>query len=735
MKTEAEVVRILKSQISNAISGYNSTLESDQSDALDYYHGKKYGNEQEGRSQIVTREVLETVEWMMPSLLRVFTSNRYVQFDPVGPEDEEQCEQETDYVNHVITKDNNAFLIFHDWFKDALLLKNAYVKIWREKVSKVETETYTDLTDEQMGLLLNEDNVEPIEHDERQVILGMDDQGPVIATLHDVKIRRTVQKGIDRVMAVPNEEILVGNDARSVCLDDANFVAHRQEKTVSSLLEMGFDPDIIKSIPRGEDYNNGELENSRFTYSNERDDDDEIDESMRLVTVYECYIRMDYDGDGIAELRKIVMAGNKILENEEAPFIPIEALSSLPMPHKHIGLSQADIVMDLQLIKSTLWRQILDNLYLTNNPEKEVVDGQVNIADLLESVPGGIKRVKAPGSIREIVVPFTAGASIPVLEMLDGMKEGRTGVSRHTMGLDADTLAQATKGAFMGALEQANQRIETVARVFAETGVKGLFRKLHAQIIMHQDKPRVVKMRGKYVTVNPSEWRERTDMTVMVGLGTGNKGELVQKLMMIAEKQEQHLLNGSPMVSLKNLYNTYARIIDASDLKDVEPFFTNPDQIQQQPKEAPPDPNMMALQMQKEIEQGKLQLQLETKQAELRQDEQEMLMSHQKEAAKLRQDAQLEAMKIAAKERENQANIEFEREKAAAQIEVQRAIEMAKLNLEAMRSNEAEGLETEPDQMGAIIEQLALQTQAIVASLNRPKDVIRDQMGRVARVE
>lgn len=602
-----ELKAIVRAQLDNSLT-ISSELEVDQGDALDYYYGRVFGNEVKGRSQVVTRDVLETIEWIMPSLLRVFASGKKtVNFDATSEQDEEAAEQETDIVNHVFNKDNKGFIILHNWFKDALLQKVGYTKTYWETEKEVLTEQYTGLSDAGLSELLQDKEVEPVEHTAYSDFIQSE---PV--NYHDITIKRTTSMGKLRVDNIPQEEIRVHKDTNSINLDKAIFVAHVTNKTQSDLLEMGYDKKVIDQLGEDEDSSYGSLETSRAEYDEQ--DQNENDQSMRPITVNECYIRTDYNDDGIAELRRVVYSGNTILENDEWDHIPFAALTPIIMPHKHIGMSEADLVMDLQLIKSTLTRQMLDNLYFTNNPEKEVLQGKVNMNDLMTSLPGGIKRVKQMGSIREITVPFTAGASMPMLELLDGMKETRTGVSKHTMGIDADTLAQSTKGAFLGGLKQANQRIEMLARVFAETGVKDLFLKIHSLLIKNQDKARELKINGEWQEINPSEWRERKDMTVAVGLGTGDTSEIMQRLFKIAEKQEQHLLKGSPLVSPKNLYNTYDKLIELADLKDVDLYFQNPENL---PKPQPKDPSPEQLIAQAQVQMARDQIEIARRKGDL----------------------------------------------------------------------------------------------------------------------
>ena len=586
---ESDICALIDRQLSQA-TATQTTVEDDQADAQDYYHGRPMGNEVAGRSKIVTRDVLETIEWIKPSLLRLFAAGQRVcVFDPVGPEDEAAAEQDTDVVSQILVKDNDWFITVYEWVHDALLQKNGYVKIYAEEKEDIETETLYGLTETQLVQVL--EMGEPIEHTER---IEETEIGDIV--VHDIKVR-SVRKGwkicID---TIPQDELKIPHDHSAVSLDKVSFIAHEREMPVSDLIEMGHDKSVVDQLGLDKS-DESQLEYSRSDNST-RFEDEETDQSMRLVTVQECYIKLDLNNDGIAELHRVLKSGSTILEIDEWDYIPFVAMSAIPLPHEHIGLSEADLVMDLQEIRTALLRQILDNLYLTNNPEKEAVIGKVNMDDLMVSIPGGIKRVKEPGSINPLTVPFTAGASLPMLEVLDTMKESRTGVSRHTQGLDADALAQSTKGAYMGALKQASQRVEMIARIFAETGFKVLFRKAHGLIRKYQDVPRTIRIRNEWVDVNPANWRERNDMTVIVGTGNVNDDEMLAKLLELADRQEQHLLNGSPMVSLKNLYNTYEQIVQKSGLKDVSRYFTDPDTVEPPPPEQSDSDKLLALQQQ-----------------------------------------------------------------------------------------------------------------------------------------
>jgi len=506
-----------------------------------------------------------------------------------------------------------------------------------------------------------------------------------------VKVKRIEKTGNLRIINIPQEEMRVSKHANSIDLNSVDFIAHVTDKTASDLLEMGYDKSIVDQLGDKDAY--GELEYARNIYDDENTR--ENDPSMRLITVEECYIRTDFNGDGFAELRRVVKSGNHILDNDEWDLIPFSALTPIMMPHKHIGLSEADLVKDVQQIKSTLVRQMLDNLYLTNNPEKEVLASAVNMDDLLKSIPGGIKRVKQMGSIREITVPFTAGSSIPVMEILDGMKEARTGVSRHTMGLDADTLAQSTKGAFQSGLRQANQRIEMLARTFAETGVRDLFRKIHALLIKHQDKARELKIDNQWIQINPSEWKDRKSMTVVVGIGTGDKSESIANLMMLLDRQQQMLQMGLPVVTPQHLFNTFEKLVELSELKEVERYFADPSKMPPPPPPQPtPDMQMAQAQLQiaqSQVQNDQIKQQNESKKIELdaweasekRKDQDRAFIQAQRElelkAKEIEYKYQIEMAKLSKNDTKGRENIEAARIKAEAEIQKARIDAEAKV--------------------------------------------------------
>jgi hypothetical protein len=590
--SDTELRFIINSEINNSLGFLGGALSNQRKKALEYYLGDKLGTEIEGRSQVVSTDVADTIETILPNLMRIFTSSDHtVKCEPVNAEDVPLAEQATSYVNHVFNKDNDGFKILYSWFKDALLEKNGIVKVyWDESVTS-EQETYKNLSDEEYQVLISDDNVEIIEEE----LVEQEDNGFVPA-LHNVIIRRTTKGGKIKIENVPPEEFLIERTAKSI--EDANFVAHRTIKTRSELIQMGYDAEIVNDLPATQIvlYNNERL--TRFGDIDEYPFDQTPDSSTESIELYECYVKVDYDGDGVAELRKVTVAGDsgyQILDNEGVDFVPFCSLTPIPMPHRFYGRSVAELVEDVQLIKSTVMRQLLDNMYLTNNNRVAIMDGMVNLDDLLTSRPGGVVRTKQPPS--QVMMPMQnqtiSQQAFPMLEYLDTVRETRTGVTRYSQGLDADSLNKTATGVNT-LMSQTQMRMELIARIFAETGVKDLFKRIFELTVKYQDKERIIQLNNQFIPVRPTEWKNRYNISITVGLGSGSKDQQLVILNAILEKQLQafQLQGGKeyPMVSLKNIYNTLSKMIENAGLKSVDNYFVNPDVGIRMMQPTPPPP-------------------------------------------------------------------------------------------------------------------------------------------------
>ena len=665
---EFDLQAILDNEIDNAIGYINTETVEERRQALMAYNREPYGNEVEGRSPIVTGEVAEAIDGALPQLLRIFTqSDDVVRFEPKAPGDEEAAKQATEYCNWVLMNDNPGFEVFATWFKDALLQKNGIVKVWWNDETDVVKEKYKNLSEEELTLLLADGQMEVVSQDQEQIgeVPSMTPDpmtGEPIQTLvpifsYNVTVKKINKKGSVKVENVPPEEFLISKKARRI--DDAPFVAHRKLTTRSELIAMGFDADEIESLPMYDDLTFTPERVARFP-NGEQPDDPSLDTSMDEIETFECYIRTDYDGDGIAELRRVFYAGSTILENEEADFIPFCSICPIPMPHKFFGHSLADRVTDIQKIKTTITRQMLDNLYLSNNARMAVVDGQVNLDDMLTVTPGGIVRVKNPAAIQPLAVPLVAGQAFPMLGYMDEVQQKRTGVTQTSQGLDPNILQNTTATAIAMMQNAGAAKVELIARIFAETGVKDLFKRILHLVCKYQDKQRIVRMRGKFVPIDPREWSNEYDISINVGLGTGNREQQMAMTAAVLQKQEQLLGTmgmANPFVSPAQYRNTLGRFIESAGFKDTNEFFREiTPEIEQQilaPQQPQPDPATAAI-----MQQAQAQIEIDR--------------------AKALNDIEIAKGKA-------QAQIQLEREKAAAQLQLKTAEFQAEAQLKAAK--------------------------------------------------
>jgi hypothetical protein len=662
-----ELVNLVGSHIDDSLGYIQTETSYERMKSLEYYMREPYGNEVEGRSSIVTGEVAESVDGALPQILKVFTqSNNAVVFEPVNEGDGEMAEQATTYINHIFYKDNDGFEVMHDWFKDALMQKVGVVRAYWDNKKDTTKEKYQNLTEDELAMIMQDEEVEIVSQDtveeiveqEPQPMLDpmtgqpvMDEMGmpmmmevpPLVNVYYNVKCKRTKDFSKVRVENVAPEEFLI--DKRATTIEDAVFVAQRSLVTKSDLVAMGYDKDVVEDLSTGDlldftperiaRYDNGEEPFS----TNESNDS-----SMNLVEYYECYVRTDLDKDGIAELHRVCYADNKVLMHEETDYVPFHSVCPIPIPHKFFGQSLADRAMDLQLIKSTITRQMLDNLYLTNNYRVGAVEGQVNLDDLLTSTAGGIIRIKNPNALVPLTVQSSAGQSFPMLEYLDSVQAKRTGVSEASQGLDANILQNVTATAVAAMSSASGGKLELIARIFADTGVKSLFKGILHLVCKYQDKERIIKINNKFVPMNPREWDTQYNLTVNVGLGTGSKTEQLAVMQMILDKQEQTLTQyglSNPLVSLKQYRDTLAKFVNMAGFKDESSFLKDitqeqSDQLAQQQAENPQtDPNTEAAKILAQVEQEKAQMQMQTAMAKLEVEKQQLELKVQKEMLEL----------------------------------------------------------------------------------------------------
>lgn len=657
---DAELQSIITQDLTDAVSYVDSDLSPTRAKGTEYYRGDLFGNEVEGNSKVVAMEVRDTVSAMLPSLMRVFfNSENVVEFTPRGPEDVKMAQQATDYANYIFQNDNNGFLTSYAIFKDALVRKCGIAKFWWEDEEKVRIEEYSGLDDQTLEMLMQEPgaevkivvsypdpNIDELQISTVDPVTGQPVMMPP-AMVHDVQIKRITKDGRIKIMAVPPEELLLDRRARS--FDDATIIAHRQMATVADLMAMGYDQDEIEENLSTTDLDSNDEYLARQPLSTTFGTNDAANPMMRRVLYVEAYSRVDYDGDGIAELRKVCCMGGsyKVVRNLPASYIPFADFPCDPEPHTSPleAMSIFDITRDLQEIKSEILRNTLDSLAQSIHPRTAVVEGQVNIDDVLNNETGAIIRMRAPGMVQPLSTPFVGQAAFPMMEYMDQIKEDRTGMSKAAMGLNADALQSSTKAAVNATISASQGRIELTARILAE-GMKKLFKGILFLAITHQDKARMVRLRNEWVQIDPRAWDVSMDASINIALGNGDTNEKLQALMMIMAKQEQILQQlgpQNPLVTPQQFSNTLRKIVELSGFKDTTSYFQQIPADYVPPTPTPkPTPEEVLAQVQAES----IKADIQKKAAELELKRQQMLLDDDLARDKMAQDMYLKKYEI-----------------------------------------------------------------------------------------
>jgi len=657
---DAELQAIITQDLTDAISYVDSDLSPTRARGTEYYRGDLFGNEVEGNSKVVAMEVRDTVSAMLPSLMKVFfSSENVVEFVPRGPEDVKSAQQATDYVNYIFQNDNSGFLTTYAIFKDALVRKCGIAKFYWTDDEKVQIDDYTGLDEQTLQMVMQEPDAQvkivvsypdpDIDEMQMTTIDPMTGQPVMMPApmLHDVQVKRITKDGRITVMAVPPEELLLDRRARS--FDDATIIAHRQMATVADLLAMGYDQDEIDENISSSDLDSNDEYLARQPLSTTFGEN-AANPMMQRVLYIEAYSRVDYDGDGLPELRKVCCMGSgyKVVRNLPASYIPFADFPCDPEPHTSPleAMSIFDITHDLQEIKSEILRNTLDSLAQSIHPRTAIVEGQVNIDDVLNNETGAIIRMRAPGMVQAMSTPFVGQAAFPMLEYMDQIREDRTGMSKAAMGLNADALQSSTKAAVAATVSASQSRIELTARILAE-GMKKLFKGILFLVVTHQDKARIVRMRNEFVTIDPSHWETSMDASINIGLGNGDTNERLQGLMMIMAKQEQilqQLGTQNPLVTPQQFSNTLRKIVELSGFKDASNYFQDipADYVPPPPPAPKPTPEEVLAQVQAES----IKADIQKKAAELELKRQQMMMDDDLKRDQMAQDLYLKKYEI-----------------------------------------------------------------------------------------
>lgn len=710
--TEEELNVKLDFQVREAMNQSEGELSALRESALRAYKAEKMGTERKGRSAYVSPVVFENIEWVHADVLRVFTSNeRYAQFKPLNPADEKQAEQESDIVHYYLSQGAKGFLLMYDWTKDTLLYPNGYALFGWSDTTQIQERTFEGVDPMVLGALLQspDDEIEVLAH--REYIVEVPLTPDVIAQLspeaqqeaqmtgtaklpvYDVDVKRTIRQGEPEVRAIPPDQVYVSARHTSIDLDDADFCGFWESMTVSELIEAGYDRNLIdKACEAGGDDDVGH--DAERTERNETADEypytdpEEIDYSMKRLKVEYLYPLVDFDGDGIAERRRVIRANGVILENKADDFVPLVAMAAVRIPHRHPGMGYAQMCTDLQKVKSTLLRGILDNLYATNGRRKlinyrSLMDDGSTMKDLANP---NAELIRVKGDPRAAILPEPTSPIMselmPAVEYFDQRTRIQTGVAPDT-NVDPEMLQRVASDAAAAARSSGNKRTELLVRVMAETGVKKGFQKLHQLLKTHQTKPLQVKLHNRtWAQVDPRDWPDRNDVIVSVGLGFQNREQMLQMLFGILDVQIAKVAPFN-MAQPMNIWATVSKIIEVADIGDPSKFFTEPDPAKgwKPPEPPPPDPLQMAQAEAYKAQAQKLVKEEERRVAELQAKTQADAQKHQLETIKM----QL-AEATAARDHERQMT-----EAARAQWETEQkyALENRK-NLAEIRNKEAD---------------------------------------------
>ena len=657
-KSREEIESIVQDAIQNAVDFVESEISEDRIKAQRYMDGEVDIGYEDGRSKVVATKVRDVVRAVKPSIMRVFLSTtKPVEFVPKGPEDVAMAEQATDFIHHEFQR-LNGYRVLSDAIHDALVKKQGIIKSYYKRYPTAKIYTFTDLSEDELTLLTSDPDVQILEQEMEMRMemdaMGMDIEAPVFS----VKISRTQMKGELCLESVPPEELFVNRDART--MDDAYIIAHRTDMRAGDLIQMGFDPEIVLNLDgleSGSEITEVEVF-ARQGYDEDFADESEQDPAMKNVTVTEAYMRMDVDGSGVPVLHKFLCGGTKyeLLDFEPVDDIPLVKLEIDPEPHSFYGSSLAELIIEDQDASTAILRGILDNVALTNSPRLGFLEGSVNVDDLMNAEIGGLVRMRQPGAIQDLAVPFTAGQTLSALTYMDKMVEQKTGVTQN-IALNPDALQSTTKAAVTASVEAAAGQVEVMVRNLAD-GVRDLFRLMLKLSHKNMDEERMMRMNGQFVPVDPRVWDVGMDINVNVGLGTGREDERVAALQQALQLQTQVYQQYGPMnglVSLTNIRNTLTDMMAAAGVRNSDRYFAPINQEieaqmlqmqqmqQQQLAQQQQDPNAAYLQ----AEQMKAQAKVSTDMAKLQLDAQKAMAEDDRERDRMAQDLLVDAAKIA----------------------------------------------------------------------------------------
>ena len=653
---EDDFLEVVRERLDDAERFIDDYIAPDRAKATEAFQSRDYGDEEQGRSQFVDSTLRDTVNAMLPSLMRIFfSSDRVVEFVPKNPEDVPYAEQMTEYVRHIITSENDGWNVISTAIKESLIRGCGFIKYYYDEKASSEGYSYTGLDDETLASLLTDQGLEIVTLDSYPIENAPPDLPPEqIPMSHDVTVKRDTTEGKIYLEAVPPEELVYNRRAKGFHDDSLDLIAHRKEVTVSDLVALGYDASELEDLA-GTDHPM-DLKEEFYTRrpevnSNQTQSDDGEPAGKRLLYT-EVYIKIDFEETGLRGWRRVCLAGDKyekILMNVPVNNHPFVNLIPFPEPFDVSGSSLYHYLRDVQKTKTNILRAMLDSLSLSVHPRMAFVDGQVSVSDLMNSEIGALIRMRSPNAVQPLNVPYTGQQAEGVLSYFTKLTENRTGVTEASQGLNPEVMQSAHRSAINAVVQGTQQKVEMIARTFAEGAFKQLYKGILKLVIAHQDKVKMFKLRNEWIPIDPRVWNSNFDVSCNVALGAGDENYKLQTLMQLAGKQEQILTTigaDNPLVNITQYYNTLSKIVELTGHKDPSQFFTDPRFYQPKPKEPPkPTPEEMLAQVQMQ----QIQAQVAIEQAKLSLEENKAQTDAQFKMSELEVDSQLKLQEMNAK--------------------------------------------------------------------------------------
>lgn len=577
---DLELLTILKNQLADTVKYANDDFKKANKDLADSYNQEPYGNEEEGRSQVIASDHYDMVESDMPSLARVFLgANKIMQFKPLGREDIEEAQQKTDYADYIIRRQKDSFKILHDWLKEPGLAKCSVIKIMSEETDVPTYVRYDDLSEDEITITLND-----LENQEGVDRVEIESQRDRDGEKYDIRFRVIKKTKKIALANVPVDSFIISRGASS--LDEAQITGDETTKTKGEWIADGFDKQLIKDLAPNTETNGNEIKRQRFEGQGGWDYKSGYHWTNEELTIQNLYALVDYDEDGIPERRFIQKCGEKILTNEPYGISPYAVNSEILIPHAVIGKSRGEQAARYQKEKTAVKRGIMDNIYSVNRPGHAVDDSEGSMdggkVDLDDLMTGQIERVvRVDGdprtAIMPLVTPYIGSQALEVVQYIDSDKSNTLGAQMSNQGLSSDKLYKETATRFEGVADNAQAKIELVARVFAETGFRNLYEKVIWTAQHYQDEETEVMVLGKPLIVDPRGWQREHYCESTVGLGAGDSEDAINNLGTQLQVQLGLQQAGSNIVDDKKIYNTLDDLTRAMGKPDTSRYFNNPE--------------------------------------------------------------------------------------------------------------------------------------------------------------